>query len=81
MVRIGVHTGDVVRDRNDYIGLTVSKAARVAAAARGGQVLVSSTTAGVVNSSEIMFGEPVSLELKGIDGVHTLLPLKLAEGT
>jgi class 3 adenylate cyclase len=78
MVRIGVHTGDVVRDRDDYIGLTVSKAARVAAAAQGGQVLVSSTTADIVNSSEIEFGEPLAVELKGIEGVHTLLPLNWA---
>ena len=78
MLRIGVHTGDVVTDRDDYIGLTVSKAARVAAAAHGGQILVSSTTADVVNSSEITFGEPLSAELKGIEGVHTLLPLDWA---
>ena len=78
MLRIGVHTGDIVRNRNDYIGITVSKAARVAAAAQGGQVLVSSTTAEIVNSSEIAFGEPLSVELKGIDGVHTLMPLEWA---
>ena len=75
MLRIGVHTGDVVKDRDDYIGLTVSKAARVAAAAQGGQVLVSSTTADIVNSSQLEFGEPITVELKGIEGTHTLLPL------
>ena len=78
MIRVGVHTGDVVQDRNDYIGLTVSKAARVTAAAQGGQVLVSSTTAEIVNSAEIEFGEPLTVELKGIEGVHTLLPLNWA---
>lgn len=75
-MRVGVHTGDVVQGQNDYIGLTVNKAARVAAAAKGDQILVSSTTADVVNHSEIEFGDPITVELKGIAGTHTLLPLK-----
>jgi class 3 adenylate cyclase len=74
-LRVGVHTGDVVQEQNDYIGLTVNKAARVAAAAEGDQILVSSTTADIVNHSEIEFGDPITVELKGITGTHTLLPL------
>lgn len=74
-LRAGVHTGDVVQGQNDYIGLTVSKAARVAAAADGDQILVSSTTADIVNRSDIEFGDPTTVELKGINGTHTLLPL------
>ena len=78
-VRVGVHTGDVVQGHNDYIGLTVNKAARVAAAAQGDQILVSSTTADIVNSSEIEFGDPITVELKGIEGTHTLRPLHWAQ--
>ncbi len=74
-VRIGVHTGDAMPSEGDYIGLTVAKAARVAAAAEGGQVLVSSTTAGLVNSTEFDFGAPIVALLKGIDGTHELWPL------
>jgi class 3 adenylate cyclase/ketosteroid isomerase-like protein len=74
-IRAGVHTGDVVQDHNDYIGLTVNKAARVAAAAQGDQILASSTTADIVNTSEIEFGDPITVELKGIDGTHTLRPV------
>lgn len=40
-VRLGVHTGDVIWDEGDYPGLSVKKAARVAAAADGRQILVS----------------------------------------
>jgi class 3 adenylate cyclase len=40
-VRIGVHTGPAVRTGDGYTGLAVHRAARVCAAARGGQVLVS----------------------------------------
>lgn len=74
-LRVGVHTGDVVQGQHDYIGLTVAKAARVAAAAEGNQILVSSTTADIVNHSDIDFGDPITVELKGISGTHLLLPL------
>ncbi len=80
-MRAGVHTGDVVQGSNDYIGLTVNKAARVAAAAEGEQILVSSTTAEVVNHSEIELGEPFTAELKGLEGTHTLFPLIWATKT
>lgn len=43
-IRIGVHTGDVQLHGRQYVGLTVHQAARVAAAAHGGQVLVSRDT-------------------------------------
>jgi len=77
-LRVGIHTGDVVQGRDDYIGVTVNKAARVAAAAEGGQILVSSTTADVVSGSGLDFGDPVNVELKGIEGTHILYPLNWA---
>lgn len=74
-VRIGVHTGDVVESDGDFVGLTVSKAARVAAAAEGGQILVSGTTQGLVSGSGFDFGSPITVELKGLPGAHELFPL------
>lgn len=44
-IRIGLHTGSVEERDGRYIGLDVHKAARVGAAAHGGQTLVSETTA------------------------------------
>lgn len=74
-LRVGIHTGDVIEGHNDYLGLTVNKAARVAAAAQGGQILVSSSTVDSVNSSEFSFEDPITFELKGIEGTHALRPL------
>ena len=74
-LRIGVHTGDVVRTASDYLGLTVNKAARVAAAAEGGQILVSASTVDMINSAEFAFGPPIVAELKGIAGTHELCSL------
>jgi len=40
-LRIGLHTGEVTLTDGGYVGLTVHTAARVAAAAHGGQILLS----------------------------------------
>lgn len=44
-VRMGLHTGEGVLGGGDYIGIDVNRAARIAAAASGGQVLLSEATA------------------------------------
>ena len=43
-VRMGIHTGSAEIARGDYVGLEVHRAARVAAAGHGGQVLVTDAT-------------------------------------
>ena len=43
-VRMGVHTGEGVLGGANYVGLDVHRAARIAAAGHGGQVLVSDAT-------------------------------------
>src|SRR6266508_1756420 len=41
-VRMGIHVGEVIIDEDDdYVGLAVHQAARISAAAHGGQVLIS----------------------------------------
>ena len=47
-VRMGLHSGEAHRAGDDYGGFDVSRAARVAAAGHGGQVLASATTAELV---------------------------------
>jgi YVTN family beta-propeller protein len=48
-VRMGLHSGEpAVGEDGRYVGLAVHRAARIASLARGGQVLLSSTTAGLV---------------------------------
>jgi predicted ATPase/class 3 adenylate cyclase len=47
-VRMGVHTGEAALTAGDYVGYEVHRAARVAAAGHGGQVLVSSATRALV---------------------------------
>ena len=47
-VRMGIHTGEGVLGGDDYLGIDVNRAARIAAAGHGGQVLVSDATWGLV---------------------------------
>ena len=47
-VRMGLHTGEAHLAGDDYGGFDVNRAARVAAAGHGGQVLLSETTAALV---------------------------------
>ncbi len=48
-VRVGVHTGTPLLTGDGYVGLDVHRAARIAAAAHGGQVVFSSTTRSLVD--------------------------------
>jgi predicted ATPase/class 3 adenylate cyclase len=50
-VRMGMHTGEGTRGGDEYVGLDVHRAARIAATGHGGQVLVSSTTAELVDAT------------------------------
>jgi adenylate cyclase len=51
-VRIGIHTGHAVPSGGSYTGLTVHRAARISAAARGGQILVSQATQTILEDEE-----------------------------
>ena len=51
-VRIGIHTGHAVPGERGYTGLAVHRAARICAAAVGGQVLVSQATQTIIEDEE-----------------------------
>ena len=52
-VRMGVHTGQPRRGGAGYVGLDVHRAARICAAAHGGQVLLSQTTHDLVPEATV----------------------------
>lgn len=52
-VRIGIHTGTPHVGEEGYVGVDVVRAARIAAAGYGGQVLVSASSAALLNSVEL----------------------------
>src|SRR5438128_4256110 len=72
-VRIGLHTGEATLVGNEYVGLDVHRAARVASAGHGGQVLVSETTQKLVDNAL-----PAGLTLRDL-GRHRLKDLARPE--
>ena len=76
-VRIGLHVGEVLQMAEDYLGQAVNKAARIASAAEGGEIKVSTAVAALLaDGAEFMFGTPVDTELKGLPGVHPVMTLQ-----
>jgi class 3 adenylate cyclase len=51
-VRIGVHTGQAELAEDRYLGIAVHRAARICAAAHGGQILLSQTTQNLLEDEE-----------------------------
>jgi class 3 adenylate cyclase/ketosteroid isomerase-like protein len=77
-IRVGVHTGEILREADDFFGQAVNYAARVAAAAGGDEIVVSSLVRDLVGSAEFAFGEPREVEFKGFAGLHRVYPLEPA---
>jgi class 3 adenylate cyclase len=72
-VRAGLHTGEIERRGDDVSGVGVHIAARVAALAESGEVLVSSTVKDLVIGSGIAFEERGTHILKGVPEEWRLL--------
>jgi class 3 adenylate cyclase len=70
-VRIGLHTGTAIERDGDYLGQNVALAARVAAQADGGEVLVTGEIAEAC-ADEFVFTPATSVELKGFEGEQAL---------
>ena len=72
-MRIGLHTGEAIKEGDDFFGKHVNLAARVAGQAQGGEILVSSLLKELTESAgEFAFGDGRKVELKGLLGTHTV---------
>ena len=76
LVRIGIHHGDVVHRDNDIFGRNVAQAARVAALASGGEILVSRAVVDAV--PDLRVGETRTVSLKGLAGEHEVASVEWA---
>lgn len=70
-VRMGLHTGEAIRDADDFLGSTVNLASRIATAARGDEILVSALLKELCASAgEFEFDRGQEIELKGLSQPH-----------
>jgi class 3 adenylate cyclase len=77
-VRAGLHTGEVQVAGEEVRGIAVHTGARIAGAASGGEVLVSSTVRDLVAGSGIEFEDRGVQELKGVPGEWRLYAVSSA---
>jgi class 3 adenylate cyclase/streptogramin lyase len=85
-VRMGIHSGDPELEGDRYVGLAVSRAARIAASAHGGQVLLSSSARALLSDHERTalrslgryrlrdFPEPEPISQLVVDGLPSQFP-------
>jgi len=77
-VRMGLHTGEGTLGGDNYVGLDVHRAARIGAAAHGGQVLLSESTRALVSGSlpdDISLRDLGEHRLKDLDRPERLVQL------
>jgi class 3 adenylate cyclase len=79
-VRMGLHTAEPHLSDEGYVGVGVHRAARICDAARGGQILVSNATAGIIEDTESNQVELLDLgehRLKGLQRAQRLFQLSV----
>ena len=75
-MRIGLHTGEAIRDADKFFGKTVILAARIASAAQGGEILASGILKELTESvGDLHFDAPREVALKGFDGRFRVFPV------
>jgi class 3 adenylate cyclase len=75
-IRAGLHTGEIELSGEDVQGIAVHIGARVAAMARSGEVLVSSTVKDLVAGSGLDFEDRGAHAIKGVPGEWRLYAVK-----
>ena len=70
-LRIGLHTGEAIKQEADFYGKNVVLAARIAGQADGGEILVSSVVKELTDSAgDVHFEDEREIALKGLAGTH-----------
>ena len=77
-IRAGIHTGEVELIGGNVRGLAVHETARIAGAAKAGEVLVSSTTKQLLAGSDLAFESTGFHELKGLGEARELFRLAVS---
>lgn len=76
-VRVGIHSGSVVRKDDDFFGAVVNKAARITAIAAPNETWVSDATSEQVSEkTHYHFAEAGVFELDGFEGEHLIRALQ-----
>jgi DNA-binding NarL/FixJ family response regulator/class 3 adenylate cyclase len=80
-VRAAIHSGELERHDGELRGRAMVKAARLAALARGGEILASSLVRELADleAADVWFDDAVEVELRGLRGRHLVVPVRWQE--
>ncbi|MEE8517984.1 MAG: adenylate/guanylate cyclase domain-containing protein [Dehalococcoidia bacterium] len=79
-VRIGLNAGEPIAEDDDLFGASVNRAARIAAMAQGGEILVANVVRELAEGKEFMFGDRGETALRGFDDSVRLFEVRWREG-
>jgi class 3 adenylate cyclase len=72
-LRMGLHTGEAIREEADFYGKNVVLAARITDEAKGGEILASAVVKQLTESAgDVGFADERTLQLNGLTGTHTV---------
>jgi DNA-binding NarL/FixJ family response regulator/class 3 adenylate cyclase len=81
-VRMGVHSGELERRDGELRGRALVKAARIAALAKGGEIVASGVTCELADlddaDGDLWFDEETRVELRGLRGRHSIATVRWA---
>jgi class 3 adenylate cyclase len=80
-VRIGLNAGEPIAEEKDLFGTAVNMAARIAAAAEGGEILASDVVRQLVAGKGFLFSDRGEVELKGFEEPVRLYEVRWREPT
>ncbi len=80
LVRAGLNAGEPIAEEEDLFGTAVIEAARIAAAAMGGEILVSNVVRELAKGKDFLFADVGEKQLKGFDEPVRLFEVRWKEG-
>ncbi|OGO47399.1 MAG: hypothetical protein A2W34_03490 [Chloroflexi bacterium RBG_16_64_32] len=75
-VRIGINAGEPVAEEDDLFGVAVIRAARIAAIAQGGEILVANVVRELAEGKDFLFADRGDVALRGFDDPVRLFELR-----
>ena len=79
LVRVGLNAGEPIAEEKDLFGTAVNRAARIAALAQGGEILVANVVRELAEGKEFMFGDRGETALRGFDDPVRLYEVRWRE--
>jgi class 3 adenylate cyclase len=67
LVRVGLNAGEPIAEEKDLFGTAVIEAARIASAAKGGEILVSDVVRQLAKGKDFLFADRGEVALRGFD--------------